>query len=284
MMLCALCALTQKHFGPFMPQRGSYFLLLVQKKVTQEKDTPLTAPCGGPLRCSPCRAAAQLARFATRRLARTSARRHPPTWLCYSAVHRGPEVQHQRYICATQICYEFPEASWFYPGIMTTDHQIETHIPRLRRYARALTGDTNRADDLVQDTLERAWTKFTLWRSGSDLRAWLFSIMHNVHINQLDYRARRKEEPMPDEPLEIAVAGHHERQLEVRDLASALAQLPTEYREVLLLVGLEELKYEEVAKVLNIPIGTVMSRLARGRERLRLVLSGSAQTALRRVK
>ena len=167
---------------------------------------------------------------------------------------------------------------------MTTDHQIETHIPRLRRYARALTGDTNRADDLVQDTLERAWTKFTLWRRGSDLRAWLFSIMHNVHINQLDYRARRKEEPMPDEPLEIAVAGHQERQLEVRDLASALAQLPTEYREVLLLVGLEELKYEEVAKVLNIPLGTVMSRLARGRERLRLVLSGSAQTALRRVK
>ncbi len=167
---------------------------------------------------------------------------------------------------------------------MTTDHQIETHIPRLRRYARALTGDTNRADDLVQDTLERAWSKFTLWRRGSDLRAWLFSIMHNVHINQIDYRARRPEEQMPEDPVEIAVTGNQERSLEVRDLASALTQLPTEYREVLLLIGLEELKYEEVAKVLNIPLGTVMSRLARGRERLRLALAGTPQTTLRRVK
>jgi len=167
---------------------------------------------------------------------------------------------------------------------MTTDHQIETHIPRLRRYARALTGDTTRADDLVQDTLERAWSKFTLWRRGSDLRAWLFSIMHNVHINQIDHRARRPEEQMPEDPIEIAVMGNQERSLEVRDLASALTQLPTEYREVLLLIGLEELKYEEVAKVLDIPIGTVMSRLARGRERLRLVLSGAPQTTLRRVK
>ncbi|MDP1682988.1 MAG: RNA polymerase sigma factor, partial [Burkholderiales bacterium] len=121
---------------------------------------------------------------------------------------------------------------------MTTDHQIETHIPRLRRYARALTGDTNRADDLVQDTLERAWSKFTLWRRGSDLRAWLFSIMHNVHINQIDHRARRPEEQMPEDPIEIAVTGNQERSLEVRDLATALTQLPTEYREVLLLVGL----------------------------------------------
>ena len=167
---------------------------------------------------------------------------------------------------------------------MNGDHQIETHIPRLRRYARALTGDTTRADDLVQDTLERAWAKFSLWRRGSDLRAWLFSIMHNVHINQIDYRARRPEEPMPDAPIEIAVMGGQERQLEVRDLASALSQLPTEYREVLLLIGLEELKYEEVAKVLDIPLGTVMSRLARGRERLRLALSGAPQTTLRRVK
>ncbi len=167
---------------------------------------------------------------------------------------------------------------------MTIDQQIETHIPRLRRYARALTGDANRADDLVQDTLERAWSKFSLWRRGSDLRAWLFSIMHNVHINQLDYRARRPEDQMPEDPIDIAVSGHQERSLEVRDLASALAQLPTEYREVLLLIGLEELKYEEVAKVLAIPIGTVMSRLARGREKLRHIMAGTPQTALRRVK
>ncbi len=80
------------HFilGPVMPRRGSYFFLLVQAKVTKKKDTPLTAPCGGSLRCSPCRAAAQLARSATRSLARTSARRYPPAWLRYSAAHRGP--------------------------------------------------------------------------------------------------------------------------------------------------------------------------------------------------
>ena len=69
--------------------------------------------------------------------------------------------------------------------MLNKDHQIESHIPRLRRYARALTGDAVRADDLVQDTLERAWTKFSLWQRGSDLRAWLFSIMHNVFVNQV---------------------------------------------------------------------------------------------------
>ena len=167
--------------------------------------------------------------------------------------------------------------------MLDSDQQIETHIPRLRRYARALTGDGVRADDLVQDTLERAWSKFALWRRGSDLRAWLFSIMHNVFVNQLDARARRPEEALP-EAFDIPVAPAQERALEIRDLCAALAQLPPEYREVLLLVGLEELQYEEVAKVLGVPLGTVMSRLSRGRERLRNIMSGIPQTTLRRVK
>jgi len=164
-----------------------------------------------------------------------------------------------------------------------SEHQIEAHIPRLRRYARALTGEAARADDLVQDTLERAWSKFSLWRRGSDLRAWLFSIMHNVYLNQLDARARRPEEALP-EAFDIPVAPAQERALEIRDLSAALAQLPPEYRAVLLLVGLEELRYEEVAKVLGVPLGTVMSRLSRGRERLRQMMSGMPQTTLRRVK
>ncbi len=163
------------------------------------------------------------------------------------------------------------------------EHPIEAHIPRLRRYARALTGEAARADDLVQDTLERAWSKLSLWRRGSDLRAWLFSIMHNVYLNQLDARARRPEEALP-EAFDIPVAPAQEHALEIRDLSTALAQLPLEYRAVLLLVGLEELRYEEVAKVLGVPLGTVMSRLSRGRERLRQILSGTPQTTLRRVK
>jgi len=169
--------------------------------------------------------------------------------------------------------------------VWNTDRLIEEQIPRLRRYARALTGDSVRADDLVQDTLERAWSKFALWRRGSDLRAWLFAIMHNVYVNQVVAGKGRQEWlPLEDEALDAPVAPAQERALEMRDLVSALGQLPPEYREVLLLVGVEELRYEEVAKVLDVPIGTVMSRLSRGRERLRRLMAGEATPVLRRVK
>jgi RNA polymerase sigma-70 factor (ECF subfamily) len=151
--------------------------------------------------------------------------------------------------------------------------EIVAHIPRLRRYARALAGDGHRADDLVQDTLERALAKFYLWRSGSDLRAWLFTIMHNVFINQL--KARR--ELALDEAAEDALQSAPQSDpLELRDLDAALRRLPVEQREVLLLVGLEQLSYAEAGKALGIPTGTVMSRLSRGRERLRFLMSGAA--------
>ncbi|MBZ0095293.1 MAG: RNA polymerase sigma factor [Sulfuricella sp.] len=165
------------------------------------------------------------------------------------------------------------------------DRLIEEHIPRLRRYARALAGDRARADDLVQDTLERAWGKFHLWRRGSDLRAWLFSIMHNVYVNGV-----RKGSavpmllPLEDDALDVPVRAAQEDGLQVRDVHAALACLPQEQREVLLLVGLEEMRYEEVAKVLDVPLGTVMSRLSRGRERLRQIMAGGAVPALRVVK
>jgi RNA polymerase sigma-70 factor (ECF subfamily) len=156
------------------------------------------------------------------------------------------------------------------------DNLIEQQIPRLRRYARALTGERSAADDLVQDTLERAWNKFHLWRRGSDLRAWLFTIMHNVHVNQVRSRARHATESLDKEAYSIAVRETQSDGLEIMDLDTALRRLPDEQREVLLLVGLEQLAYEEAARVLGIPVGTVMSRLSRGRERLRSVLAGNA--------
>lgn len=163
---------------------------------------------------------------------------------------------------------------------------LAAHIPRLRRYARALTGDRFQADDLVQDTLERALGKFFLWRKTGRLESWLLTIMHNVFINQIKTRTRRPPETVLDEmTIEPATRGGQNDQLEVRDLDSALNHLPIEQREVLLLVALEELSYEETAKILDIPVGTVMSRLSRARERLRQLLDGSvARVTLQVVK
>lgn len=165
------------------------------------------------------------------------------------------------------------------------DGLIEAQIPRLRRYARALTGDAARADDLVQDTLERAWGRRHLWRTGSDLRAWLFTVMHNVFLNQQRGARPAADFVEIDESLPLpARSDGLDGQLELRDVERALAQLAPEHREVLLLVALEDMRYEDVAKVLGIPVGTVMSRLSRGRERLRVLMQGSAAPALRRVK
>ena len=156
-------------------------------------------------------------------------------------------------------------------------------IPRLRRYARALVGERTAADDLVQDTLERALNKLHLWKRGTDLRAWLFTIMHNVHVNQV--RGRRQLAALDDEALELAVRGTHDVGLEVRDLERALARLPVEQRAVLLLVVLEDMSYEQTARALGVPIGTVMSRLARAREKLRALMEGlPASGRLHRIK
>jgi len=156
-------------------------------------------------------------------------------------------------------------------------------IPRLRRYARALVGERSSADDLVQDTLERAWAKLHLYRRGTDLRAWLFTVMHNVHVNRV--RATRVNDPLEDEMPELAQRGTQPDALLVRDLDRAIARLPADQRAVLLLVTLEEMSYEEVARTLGIPIGTVMSRLSRAREKLRAMMLGqSPSTKLKLVK
>ena len=155
---------------------------------------------------------------------------------------------------------------------MDQSAQITACIPRLRRYARALVGDRTAADDLIQDTLERAWAKINQFRVGTDMRAWMFTIMHNLHINQA--RIRRELESFDDEAAEIPVRATQGDALEIRDMERALRELPVEQREVLLLVALEDMSYEEVASTLGIPLGTVMSRLSRARERLRLLMNG----------
>ena len=155
-------------------------------------------------------------------------------------------------------------------------------IPRLRRYARALVGDRAGADDLVQDTLERAWAKLHLYRRGTDLRAWLFTVMHNVHVNRV--RAARATDTLEEDMPELAQRAPQGDALLVRDLDRAISRLPAEQRAVLLLVTLEEMSYETVARTLDIPIGTVMSRLSRAREKLRAMMLGQGPTRLKVVK
>ena len=145
--------------------------------------------------------------------------------------------------------------------------QIEEHLPGLRRYARVLTGNAWEADDLVQDTLERACRKWLLWRVGSDLRAWLFTLMHNLYLNQ-----RRTLAPVQWQDIktvEDRLQAPGDARDTAIDLERCLQQLPAEQRAVLLLVTLEDMDYAEVARVLQVPVGTVMSRLSRARARLK---------------
>lgn len=155
-------------------------------------------------------------------------------------------------------------------------------LPRLRRYARALVGDRAAADDLLQDTLERAWARSGQWRGGGSLRAWLFSIMHNLRMDQLRHAGPSLQSLEDEDCLPVERPTQSDR-LEVLDLQAALASLPEEQRAVLLLVALEDMRYEEVATTLGIPLGTVMSRLSRGRERLRQMLATQSPPAALRV-
>ena len=150
---------------------------------------------------------------------------------------------------------------------------LEAQIPALRRYAFGLVRKHEAADDLVQDCLERALSRWYLRRSEGDLRAWLFTILRNLYINA--YRAGRRRGPM-GQLDEVSSAGTPDPAagIEARDALAALDLLPEDQKTLLLLIGVEGLSYEEAANVLGIPIGTVMSRLARAREKLRAMLSG----------
>ncbi|MBV8846871.1 MAG: RNA polymerase sigma factor [Bryobacterales bacterium] len=150
---------------------------------------------------------------------------------------------------------------------------LEAEIPRLRRYARALTRDVTRADDLVQSCMVRALAKQHLWQRGTDLRAWLFTLLHNQHVNDVRRSAREGTSVAVEEASPILTAQSNAiSSLELRDLEAALNKLAPEQREVILLVGLEGMSYEDVATVLNVPIGTVRSRLSRGRDQLRRLM------------
>lgn len=150
--------------------------------------------------------------------------------------------------------------------------ELSEHLPRLRRYARALTGNRHAADDLVQDTVERALNKVALWRPDSRLDAWLMTLMHNIFVNQLRTTAARPTDSLEALPTEPATRATQCDAIEVRDIHGALAQLSAEQREVLLLVTLEEYSYDETARILDIPVGTVMSRLSRARDRMRQLI------------
>ncbi len=156
--------------------------------------------------------------------------------------------------------------------------QIEAAIPALRRYARALTRDTETADDIVQDTLVRALRSEHLFHGG-DLRAWLYTILTNLNRNRLRTLSRR---PMIS-PIKDGDAATNGPESGGRDITRALDDLAEEPRAALLLVVLEGLTYREVAEVQGVPIGTVMSRLARARMQIKSFLDGE-RPPLRRVK
>jgi RNA polymerase sigma-70 factor (ECF subfamily) len=155
-------------------------------------------------------------------------------------------------------------------------------VPRLRRYARVLTGDRFAADDLVQDTLERAWSRHRQWRRGSNLRAWLFSIMHNRRVDI----ARGERFFAPDDSGDAdaganaqAAGAPADDAIDPVDLRRAYERLSPEHREVLLFIAVEQLSYAEAADAIGVPVGTVMSRLSRARARLREVLGAPGETA-----
>src|SRR5215213_1026166 len=153
------------------------------------------------------------------------------------------------------------------------DRLLEEQIPRLRRYARALTRDIERADDLVQDTLVRALVKQHLWQAGTNLRAWLFTLMHNQNINNARHSIREGwniDVEAVSNVLTATTDPTASRRL--YELDRALSQLAQEQRQVILLVGLEEFSYEETSAILNVPVGTVRSRLSRGRDQLRRLM------------
>ena len=155
---------------------------------------------------------------------------------------------------------------------------IVEHIPSLRRYARSLTGDPWAADDLVQDTLERACGKWRLWVAGTNLRAWLFTLMHNLFANQVRRSARQSRTGLEVDLDDVSdqLADPQAAPDVALDLQRCLLRLPEDQRAVLLLVTLEDMPYAAVASILQVPIGTVMSRLSRARSRMRELMDGAA--------
>jgi RNA polymerase sigma-70 factor (ECF subfamily) len=163
--------------------------------------------------------------------------------------------------------------------------EIESSVPALRRYARALTRNADRADDLVQDCIERAIRKQGLWKPTGSLKSWLFRILLNLYRNELRSQ-RRRGEHVPVETLlvEPAVAPNQPGRIALSEMARAIESLAAEQKEALLLVVLEGMSYAEAAGVLDIPMGTLMSRLGRARAALRTLTGSGDEPRLRMVK
>jgi RNA polymerase sigma-70 factor (ECF subfamily) len=170
------------------------------------------------------------------------------------------------------------------PAVNERQRLLEAELPGLRRYARALTGSREDADDLVQDCLERALSRWHLFQADRRLRPWLFTIMHNLFVSARRRAAGRAHLEHREFSQPLVSAPEQGNGLAVAELDRALAMLSPEHRAVLLLVGLEGFSYAEAARILDAPIGTVMSRLSRARSQLREVLAASESHGLRRVR
>ena len=162
--------------------------------------------------------------------------------------------------------------------------QVEACVPALRRYARALTRNIDLADDLVQDCLERAIAKRGLFRPTGPVRAWLFTILLNLYRNGLRSSHRRGEQVDIDSVPEFSTPAPQPGHIALAEMARAIETLPLEQKEALLLVALEGLPYQEAADILQVPIGTLMSRLGRARSALRVLTGTPAEPHLRTVK
>ncbi len=169
---------------------------------------------------------------------------------------------------------------------MNKHEAIIAELPRLRRYARALVGDSDAADDLVQDCVERSLSRLHQFRDGTDMRAWLFTIMHGIFVNGVSRRKKTVdlEQAGPTGEAPLATPPEQGSGLVMRDLELALARLSHEQREIVILVGLENMTYKQAAEIIGVPLGTVMSRLARGRERLGRLMDDDDVAVLRSTK
>jgi RNA polymerase sigma-70 factor (ECF subfamily) len=155
--------------------------------------------------------------------------------------------------------------------------ELPLHIRSLYRYALALTRNDDEAHDLVQDCCTVALDKQDMFKPGTNLRAWLFTIMHNRHVTRLRRRMQGVEHVPVSQAARVSQPSNQLSRLEFRDLVAAMEQLDDEFREVLVLVTVEGLSYKEVAEVLDMPVGTVTSRLSRARAQLRRLMAGSGQ-------
>lgn len=166
-----------------------------------------------------------------------------------------------------------------------SDLEIEAQIPALRRFARSLARNPDEADELVQETLLQALSRWRQLKRSGSIRAWLFQILFNLHRARGRGRqrelARFSDEAAVDHP---DPTGDQTHALHLNDVLSACERLPEDQRIALELVTMADMTYEEVARVTDVPVGTVMSRLSRARERLRSELEGGTVTRLRRLK